>query len=63
MCFFGGGSSSGGGGNYSTPQTSAATEEKKETAKAKSRLLETSGGNKGAELNAQQGQSVRRIFG
>lgn len=63
MCFFGGGSSSGGGGNYSTPQTSSATEEKKETAKAKSRLLETSGENKGAELNAQQGQSVRRIFG
>ena len=43
--------------------TSSATEEKKETAKAKSRLLETQGGNKGAELNAQQGQSVRRIFG
>jgi len=43
--------------------TAPATEEKKETAKAKSRLLETSGGNKGAELNAQQGQSIRRIFG
>ena len=40
-----------------------AQEEKKETAKAKSRLLETQGGNKGAELQAQQGQSIRRIFG
>lgn len=43
--------------------TSSATEEKKETAKAKSRLLETQGGNKGAELQSQQGQSIRRIFG
>jgi len=43
--------------------TSSATDEKKETAKVKSRLLETQGGNKGAELNAQQGQSIRRIFG
>ncbi len=43
--------------------TSSATEEKKETAKAKSRLLETQGGNKGAELQAQQGRSIRRIFG
>ena len=44
-------------------QTQPAQEEKKETAKAKSRLLETQGGNKGAELQAQQGQSIRRIFG
>jgi hypothetical protein len=44
-------------------QTAPAQEEKKETAKAKSRLLETQGGNKGAELQAQQGQSIRRIFG
>lgn len=48
----------------SAPSTTAsATEEKKETAAKKSRLLETQGGNKGAELSAQQGQSVRRIFG
>ena len=40
-----------------------ATEEKKETTAKKQRLLETAGGNKGAELTAQQGQSVRRIFG
>jgi hypothetical protein len=44
-------------------QSSPAKEEKKDTAKAKSRLLETEGGNKGAELQAQQGRSVRRIFG
>lgn len=43
--------------------TAPATEEKKDTAKAKARLLGTEGGNKGAELNAQQGQSIRRIFG
>jgi len=56
MCFF---------GNKSTPayQTSSADTEKKDTAKAKARLLETQGQNNGAELNANQGQSVRRIFG
>ena len=44
-------------------QTAPATEEKKDTAKAKSRLLETEGGNKGAQLQTEQGRSVRRIFG
>ena len=51
----------------STPKTQVvtqpATEEKKDTAKAKSRLLETEGGNKGAQLSAEQGRSIRRIFG
>lgn len=37
--------------------------ENKETAAKKQRLLETEGGNKGAQLGANQGQSVRRIFG
>lgn len=44
-------------------QVEKASEEKKETTAKKQRLLETAGGNKGAELTAQQGQSVRRIFG
>ena len=44
-------------------QVEKASEEKKETTAKKQRLLETAGGNKGAELSAQQGQSVRRIFG
>lgn len=52
---------------YVTQQTTDSSEEAKETAKEtaakKQRLLETQGGNKGAELNAQQGKSVRRIFG
>ena len=47
----------------STESTSEAEEEKEETAATKARLLETDGGNKGAELLAQQGKSVRRIFG
>ena len=46
----------------STPDTTAATQEKEE-AKKKSRLLETSGENKGAQLQQNQGQSVRKIFG
>lgn len=46
---------------YSTAQSDA-DKEKKETAKAKSRLLETEGGNNGAQLNSQQGRSVRRVF-
>ncbi|MDY6358434.1 MAG: hypothetical protein SPL73_05685 [Cyanobacteriota bacterium] len=45
------------------PTTQQATEEKEDTAKAKARLLETEGKNKGVELNAQQGRSVRRVFG
>lgn len=48
---------------YTTPAQTSATEEKKDTAKAKSRLLETEGGNKGAELSDGQGKSLRRIFG
>lgn len=44
-------------------QAEQASTEKKETTAKKQRLLETEGGNKGAELTAQQGQSVRRIFG
>lgn len=44
-------------------QAEQATEEKKEATAKKQRLIETNGGNKGAELSAQQGQSVRRIFG
>lgn len=46
-----------------TPATQEATKEKEETAAKKSRLLETEGGNKGAILGANQGQSIRRIFG
>lgn len=46
----------------STPDTTAVTQEKEE-AKKKARLLETNGENKGAELQANQGQTVRRIFG
>ena len=46
----------------STPDTTAATQEKEE-AKKKARLLETNGENKGAQLQANQGQSVRKIFG
>lgn len=45
-----------------TPDTTAATQEKEE-AKKKSRLLETSGENKGAQLQQNQGQSVRKVFG
>ena len=59
-------------GFFSKPKTqtvvqevasSGAAEEKKEAAAKKQRLVETVGGNKGAELTAQQGKSVRRIFG
>lgn len=46
----------------STPDTTAVTQEKEE-AKKKARLLETNGENKGAELQANQGQTIRRIFG
>lgn len=67
MCFFNHSNDSGSvaapAETYNSQSTTAATEEKKETAKAKARLLETQGANKGAELNAQQGRSVRRIFG
>lgn len=48
---------------YVSQDTSASDAEKKETRTAKGRLLETEGGNKGAELQAGQGRSVRRVFG
>lgn len=57
-------------GIFSKPKTQTvvqevekASEEKKDAVAKKQRLVETGGGNKGAELSAQQGQSVRRIFG
>jgi hypothetical protein len=62
MCFFGSGKSSG-GGNYQSAATAASTEEKKDTAKAKQRLLATDGKANGAELNAAQTKSVRKVFG
>lgn len=49
--------------SYVTSDTTASSEENESTAAKKARLLETEGGNKGAELTAQQGKSVRRIFG
>ena len=49
--------------NTGSQQISGATEEKKDTRAAKGRLLETEGGNKGSELQAGQGKSVRRVFG
>ena len=58
MGLFGGGSKV----NYVTQQTKSADKEA-EKAKAKQRLLETEGKANGAELNANQGRSVRRIFG
>ena len=48
---------------YVTQEVEKANEEQKETAKAKSRLLETEGQNKGTQLQASQGQSIRKIFG
>jgi len=59
MCFFG---SSGSSASTSTDATTSAKDEK-DTAVKKARLLGTEGANKGAELSAQQGQSVRRVFG
>ena len=46
----------------STPQP-AQTEAKEEKAVSKARLLGTEGGNKGAELNAKQSGSIRKVFG
>ncbi len=48
---------------YNTQEVQKADEEQKETAKAKARLLETQGQNKGAELQVNQGQSIRKVFG
>lgn len=47
------------------PAETTAEDEKKETQEAvkKARLLETKGENKGAELAANQGASIRKIFG
>lgn len=56
MCFFGSGSK-----KYSV--SSGVKEEKKDTAKAKQRLLATDGKANGAELNAAQTKSVRKVFG
>lgn len=47
----------------SSQAISDADKEKDETTAKKQRLLETEGGNKGVQLNSNQGQSVRRIFG
>lgn len=49
--------------NTNSQAISDADKEKEETTAKKQRLLETEGGNKGAQLNVKQGQSVRRIFG
>lgn len=46
----------------STQDTDTEAKKTEEVAK-KQRLLETEGGNKGAQLQNTQGQSVRRIFG
>lgn len=59
MGWFGGG---GGGTTYVSSDTKSA-EKEKDTAVKKSRLLETEGGNKGAQLGDGQGRSVRKIFG
>lgn len=47
--------------NTASEDISAATKEKDSTAAQKQRLLETEGGQQGAEIT--KGQSVRRIFG
>lgn len=49
--------------NTNSQPIASATDEKKDTRAAKGRLLETEGENKGAELQAGQGRSVRRVFG
>lgn len=49
--------------NTQSQQISDAKKEKEETAAKKQRLLETEGGNKGAQINSNQGQSVRKVFG
>lgn len=63
MGLFGGGSKV----TYSSPATETSKNEAKDTAKdtaaKKQRLLATSGGNKGQQLTANQGQSVRHVFG
>lgn len=49
--------------NYVTQETTESSDEVKDTAAKKLRLIETQGGNKGVQLGASQGQSVRRVFG
>lgn len=56
MCFFKSGGNSG-------TAAAATTEVKDESAAKKGRLLFTEGENKGSQLNASQGQSIRKIFG
>jgi len=46
-----------------TPKVAEATEEKEEATAKKQRLTETEGEHKGQLLNANQGRSVRKIFG
>ena len=46
-----------------TSASQSSMDEEKESAAKKQRLLETQGGAEGSELNAQQGKSVRKIFG
>jgi hypothetical protein len=60
MCFFKTGKT-----QTTTANTTASETEASSTTEAakKQRLLGTDGGNKGVQLNATQGQSVRRIFG
>ena len=59
MCFF---KTKSNVGQVAQAETQNAQQEK-EAAKSKARLLETEGQNKGAELNASQGKTIRRIFG
>lgn len=49
--------------NSSATQSADTEAKKTEEVAKKQRLLETEGGNKGAQLQNTQGQSVRRIFG
>jgi len=56
MCFFKSGGNSG-------TAAAATSEVKDESAAKKGRLLFTEGENKGSQLNASQGQSIRKIFG
>lgn len=46
-----------------TTKVAEATEEKEEATAKKQRLTETEGEHKGQLLNANQGRSVRKIFG
>ncbi|MEI8127991.1 MAG: hypothetical protein WCG95_00105 [bacterium] len=58
MCFFKSGGSSG-----SSDSAAAAVSTEKDEAAKKGRLLFTDGENKGQQLNASQGQTIRKVFG